>query len=248
MNRLRPLALACLVSFGALVSVPAAAQVATLCVNCTNEFTTIAQLAEDITQRIQQAEQIVQDYQHMQETIRNGISIDSLPFGDLVSSLNDLKQLRQSAWGMADSLNNFDNVWHMRYRQTYFPRTDYRDEFAKWTKTTLDTAFVAVRQANYDSEQIQDEDHQRISELHWKAMSADGRMQAIQVSAAAAVETSQQLVRLREIMLADLRQKATYQAMVAQQQIQSERAVQEAFNFTHSAESDNVGFVGGTQQ
>lgn len=247
MNTLRAITLACGVAV-ALLAAPNTAHAQYVCLNCTNEWTTLTQLAEDITQRIQQAEQIVQDYQHMQETIRNGIGIDSLPFGDLVSSLNELKQLRTSAWGMADSLNNFDNVWHMRYRQTYFPRTDYRAEFDKWTKTALDTAFVAVRQANYDSEQIQDEDHQRIEELHWKAMNADGRMQAIQVSAAAAVETNQQLVRLREIMLADLRQKATYQAMVAQQEIQSERAIQEAFNFTHSPEADNVGFVGGTQQ
>jgi P-type conjugative transfer protein TrbJ len=71
-----------------------------------------------------------------------------------------------------------------------------------------------------------------LDSLRGMAQSSDGRMQALQVLGQISEHQVQQLMKLREIMLADLSSKQAFQATVIQQQAAQEAATERFFNWS----------------
>jgi P-type conjugative transfer protein TrbJ len=76
------------------------------------------------------------------------------------------------------------------------------------------------------------------------AESSDGRLLALQVSNQIAHEQVDQLVKLRQLMLADLQSKQAYQAMMIQQDAGKQAAAEQFFTFTGKT-GDGVSFIPG---
>jgi P-type conjugative transfer protein TrbJ len=72
------------------------------------------------------------------------------------------------------------------------------------------------------------------------AETADGRMEALQVANQIAEQEVQQLMKLRELMLADLQSKQTYQASEVQKDAASEAAVEQFFKYTRQTSSGST--------
>ena len=66
------------------------------------------------------------------------------------------------------------------------------------------------------------------------AQSSDGRMQALQVLGQINEQQVQQLMKLRELMMADLSSKQAYQATVIQREAAGEAATERFFTFRPS--------------
>src|SRR5579875_2403945 len=97
--------------------------------------------------------------------------------------------------------------------------------YRTWSQTSLDTTLGALRAAGLQSQQLQSE-QTVLNALRGMAQSADGRMQALQVSNQIAEQQVEQLMKLRELMLADLSSKQAYQAAQVQQQAATEAATE----------------------
>ena len=76
------------------------------------------------------------------------------------------------------------------------------------------------------------------------AETADGRLLALQVSNQIAHEQVDQLMKLRQLMLADLQSKQAYQALMIQQDATKQAAAERFFTFTGKT-GDGVTFIPG---
>jgi P-type conjugative transfer protein TrbJ len=70
-----------------------------------------------------------------------------------------------------------------------------------------------------------------LNSLRGMAQTSTGGMQALQVMGELSEQEVQQLMELREIMLADLQSKQAFQAAVIQQQANGEAAAQQFFQY-----------------
>jgi len=78
------------------------------------------------------------------------------------------------------------------------------------------------------------------------ATSADGRMQAIEVGNQISEQTVEQLMKLRQLMLADLQSKQAFQAAQIQNEVRNHAATEQFFNYFAPA-SDGRTFGGGSR-
>jgi P-type conjugative transfer protein TrbJ len=76
------------------------------------------------------------------------------------------------------------------------------------------------------------------------AQTSDGAMEALQVLGQITEQEVQQLMKLRELMLADLQSKQAFQAATIQQQANAEGAAQQFFQFG-GANGDGLTFLPG---
>ena len=76
------------------------------------------------------------------------------------------------------------------------------------------------------------------------AQTTDGRLEALQVMGQISEQQVQQLMKLRELMMADMSSKQAYQAAVIQKQAVSEAATERFFNWTPEV-SDGTKFQSG---
>jgi P-type conjugative transfer protein TrbJ len=106
----------------------------------------------------------------------------------------------------------------------------YFVQYKKWSDTTLDTIRGVLRAAGLQSRQLATE-QAVIEALRRKAASPVGRMQALQVLQQLAENQVEQLMKLRQLMIADLSSKQAYQAAVIQQKAATEAATERFFNF-----------------
>ncbi len=105
---------------------------------------------------------------------------------------------------------DIDSLFRQRF-PGYRPVTDWAQEYELWTQTTLDTLrgtlnAAGVHAANFATEQA------RIQALQAMSDSAAGRMQALQVGTMMAAEQLQQLVQLRQVILAQMNAQNVYMA------------------------------------
>ncbi len=70
-----------------------------------------------------------------------------------------------------------------------------------------------------------------LTSLRTMAQTSDGAVEALQVLGEISEQEVQQLMKLRELMLADLQSKQAFQAAVIQQQANGEAAAQQFFQF-----------------
>jgi hypothetical protein len=80
--------------------------------------------------------------------------------------------------------------------------------------------------------------------LRTMAQTSDGAMEALQVLGQISEQEVQQLMKLRELMLADLQSKQAFQAATIQQQANAEAAAQQFFQFG-GATGDGLTFLPG---
>jgi P-type conjugative transfer protein TrbJ len=94
----------------------------------------------------------------------------------------------------------------------------------------LDTTLGALKAAGLQSQQMRNE-QAVLDSLRGMAQSSNGRMEAIQVMGQIAEQQVQQLMKLRELMMADMSSKQSYQAAMIQKQAASEAATERFFNW-----------------
>ena len=80
--------------------------------------------------------------------------------------------------------------------------------------------------------------------LRSMAQTSDGRMEALQVMGQISEQQVQQLMKLRELMMADMSSKQSYQAAMIQKQAAGEAATERFFKWTPEV-SDGTKFQSG---
>ena len=111
---------------------------------------------------------------------------------------------------IAYTMANVDGLFRQRY-PGYRAVTDWSREYDTWTRTTLDTLRGTLNSVRLHAEDFATEQG-RIQTLQAMSESAEGRMQALQLGNMMAAEQLQQLVKLRQIMMAQINAQNVYMA------------------------------------
>jgi P-type conjugative transfer protein TrbJ len=189
------------------------------------EVTQLLNHAQLVLQYLRQGEQLATEVAMLADMARNSRPLGRQTFGSIASDINALARIVQGGQALAYSLGNLDQLFRMTYPGYRTAPNTYYLQYRDWSQTSLDTTLGALRAAGLQGQQLQSE--QAIeSSLQALAQSSDGRMEALQVLGDINDQQVQQLMKLREIMLADMSSKQAYQATVIQEQAASHAATE----------------------
>ncbi len=132
--------------------------------------------------------------------------------------------LSHTAWATLTANSGSASPATQRITTTWF------EEYKKWTDTGLDTMLGTLKAAGLQGEQLQSEQG-ILGSLRRMASSTNGRLAALQVVGDIAEQQTQQMMKLRQIMLADLQSKQAYQAVQMQKEAATQAGVEQFFKY-----------------
>jgi P-type conjugative transfer protein TrbJ len=204
------------------------------------EVTQLLNHAQLVMAYIRQGVQLQNEINMYTNMVRNASPLQSQVFGPISADLNALAGIVQGGQALAYSLANLDVQFRNTFRGYATNPNTYYSQYRNWSQTSLDTTLGALRAAGLQGQQLQSEQGV-LNSLRTMASSSNGRMEALQVMGEVAEQQVQQLMKLRELMLADMSSKQAYQAAMIQQQSANAAATQWYFS-SGSATSDGRGF------
>ena len=213
--------------------------------NVATETTQLLNYGQLVAQYLRQGEQLSQEILQLAEMVRNGQPLPGQIFGTVMADLNQLAAIVQGGQALAYSMANLDAEFRSRFPGYGTTTGAYYQKYRLWSQTTLDTTLGTLRAAGLQGQQLQRE-QSVLAALRTMAMSANGRMQAIEVGNQIAEENVEQLMKLRQIMLADLQSKQAYQAAQVQNEAQNHAAAEQFFTFV-APSRDGQTFAGGSK-
>jgi P-type conjugative transfer protein TrbJ len=189
------------------------------------EVTQLLNHAELVLAYIRQGLQLENELAMYANMLRNTKNLSPQTFGQIQADMNALGQIVQGGQALAYSLGNLDQLFRSTYPGYGTTPTVYYANYQRWSQTSLDTTLGALRAAGLQSQQMQSE-QSVINSLEGMSQTADGQMQALNVLGQISDQQVQQLMKLRQLMMADMSSKQAYQAAVIQQQAANEAAAQ----------------------
>lgn len=209
------------------------------------EWTQLANNLQLINNYIRQGEELRQKILMVADMARNTANLPAQVFGPIMADISRLSGVVQNGRALAYSMANLDAEFRNRFRgYGYTARTWFRD-YKEWSQTSLDTTYGTLRAAGLQGEQLASE-QAVLDGLRRMAESSDGRMKALQVSNQIMEQQVQQLMKLRQLILADLQSKQAFQAAQIQKQASTEAGTERYFKFDGRA-GDGRGFEAGSR-
>lgn len=194
------------------------------------EITQLLNHGQLIMQYLRQGEQLANEIKMYEDMLRNVRTLPGQTFGPISADINALAGIVQGGRALAYSLGNLDVLFRTTYPGYGYNANAYYVNYKNWSQTSLDTTLGALRAAGLQGQQLQSE-QSILNSLRGMAQSSDGRMQALQVMGQINEQQVQQLMKMRELMMADMSSKQAYQAAMIQHQAASEAATERFFNF-----------------
>ncbi len=207
------------------------------------EVTQLLNHAQLILQYVRQAQQLTEAINQTKDMLRNSQTVAGQIFGPIIADVNALASIVQGGQALSYSLANLDTLFKGRFPGYGYTGAGYFTKYRSWSQTSLDTTLGALRAAGLQGQQLQSE-QSVLNSLRSMAQSTGGRMEALQVMGQISEQQVQQLMKLRELMMADMSSKQSYQAAVIQKQATSEAATERFFNWTPEV-SDGTRFQSG---
>src|SRR2546422_303419 len=169
---------------------------------------TTLKMVESVINEVEMIANQVRQIENMIQNTRNygrGIwDTEALP------RLVRLGQVIDKEQAIAYSMASIDELFRQRY-PGYRPVTDWSREYDTWTRTTLDTLRGTLNSVNLHAGDFASEQG-RIQALQAMSDSSEGRMQALQLGNMMAGEQLQQLVKLRQLVMAQINAQNVYMA------------------------------------
>ncbi len=210
-----------------------------------NNLQLVQQYAQMLQAYIRQGEQLAQAVRDYAEQVRNGTALPGQLFGPIAAELQQLAGIVQQGRALAYSLGNLDAEFRARFKGHGYRGVEYLPEYADWAQTSLDTTLSALRAVGLQDQQLASEESV-LAGLRTMARSAQGRMQAIQVTNQIAEQQVQQLQKLRQLMMADISAKAAWQAAQTQREMADTAAARQFFEYA-APDGDATAFWGGSR-
>jgi type IV secretion system protein TrbJ len=203
------------------------------------EVTQLLNHGQLLSQYIRQGLQLQEALKQTADMIQNSQILSAQVFGPIMSDINQLASIVQGGRALAYSMANLNAQFQSRFPGYEYTARDYFINYRDWSQTSLDTSLATLRAAGLQGQQLQSE-QSVLAAVRSMAESAEGRMEALQVANQIAEQQVQQLMKLRQLMLADLQSKQAYQASQIQKDATTEAAVEQFFRYTRQASSGNT--------
>jgi P-type conjugative transfer protein TrbJ len=203
------------------------------------EFTQLLNFGELANQYIRQGAQLAEALKQTSDMAKNTRTLTSLVFGPITTDISSLALVVKGGMALAYSMADLDAQFRSRFPGYVYNAHTYFKDYRDWSQTSLDTTRSTLRAAGLQSDQLVSE-QTILATLRTMSETADGRMEALQVANEIAEQQVQQLMKLRELMLADLQSKQTYQAQQVQKDAATEAAVEQFFLYSRQSSSGNT--------
>lgn len=204
---------------------PAHAQLSVYCVNCSDVIDQLTQEAYADSTLIQAAQQTTTQLSQLQNQIQMMQVTPSQAFSQVGSILNRLNEVSQGGNALSYAMANLDAQFTANYAKVgYAPTTSYASRYQQWSRTSLDTTQKALDVASQENANQQAE-ASLIANLQNQAQSADAAISTVQVGNQIAAEILNQLMALRQLMMADMSSKAAFQAQQVQEHDEATRSM-----------------------
>jgi type IV secretion system protein TrbJ len=201
------------------------------------EWTQILNHVQLIMGYIRQGIQLQTQMQQLTEQLKQGRVAPQQIFGSIQLDLAQLAQVVQGGQALAYSMGNLD----AQFRNTfpgYSSRTSgYFKDYKKWSQTSLDTTLNTLRAVGLQGQQLNSA-QSVLAQLRTMSMGAGGQMEAAEVGNQIAEQQVEQLMALRQLMLADLQSKQAYQAEQIQKEQADKAALEQVFGTQPLVTSD----------
>ena len=178
------------------------------------EYTQILNYVELAGQLEKQVVMVENQLNQLADMAKHGITITDQLFGTVASDITTLRQIVNTGQALSYTLSNMDGTFRLRF-PGYSPSTNYGQSYQTWSQTSLDSTLGALKAAGVQNSQF-DSDSALLQSLKSQSQSAVGRMQAIEVGNQIAENQAEQLMKLRQLMMADMQSKAAYQSAMVQ--------------------------------
>ncbi len=190
-----------------------------------SEFTQLLNNIQLVLQYSQQVEQYYTQLNQYERQIKDGTIIGRQFFGPIRSDLLGLQSVVQRGNSLSYAMGNLDSQFTSKFASVgYAPTTNYASRYAQWSKTSMNTTQATLDAAGLQNAQIDDEED-LVEQLQDMSQSSDGQLKAIQVGSQIAAMQVQQLMKLRQLMMADMQSKASFQAQQISQSDEQQRAL-----------------------
>ena len=170
---------------------------------------------------------------------KHGITISNQLFGTVGSDIANLRQIVNTGQALSYTMSNMDGAFRLRF-PGYSTSTNFGQSYQTWSQTSLDSTLGALNAAGLQNSQF-NSDTAMLQTLQQQSTSAVGRMQALEVGNQIAENQSEQLMKLRQLMMADMQSKASYQGSLVQAEA-TKQANSDAFFGQTQITSDGVKF------
>jgi P-type conjugative transfer protein TrbJ len=203
------------------------------------EYTQLLNYAELAGQLEKQVLMVENQLNQLADMAKHGITITNQLFGTVASDINNLNQIVKTGQSLSYTMSNLDGSFRLRF-PGYSSSTNYGQSYQTWSQTSLDSTRGALNAAGLQNSQF-NSDEALLKTLQSQSQSAVGRMQAIEVGNQIAENESEQLMKLRQLMMADIQSKAAYQGALVQAEATKQANSDEFFGQTQVT-SDGVTF------
>lgn len=204
------------------------------------EVTQLLNHAQLIMQYIRQGTQLANELNMYANMVRNTNALPAQTFGSVMTDLTALAGIVQGGQALAYSLGNLDQLFRQTYPGYGYNSGAYYTQYRNWSQTSLDTTLGTLRAAGMQGQQLQNE-QSVLTALKASLQSTNGQQEALQALGDVSEQQVEQLMKLRQLMMADMSSKQAYQAAMIQQHAVSEAAAQRFFMYS-PASSDGQKF------
>lgn len=194
------------------------------------EITQLMNHAQLVMQYIRQGQQLANEINMYADMLKNTRALSAYSFGAITNDINALAGIVQGGQALAYSLGNLDQLFRQTYPGYGYNTGTFYTQYRNWAQTSLDTALGTLRAAGLQGQQLQTE-QAVINSLRASLQSSTGRLEAMQTVGTIAEQQVEQLMKLRQLMIADMSSKQAYQAAMVQQQAASQAAAQRFFTY-----------------
>jgi len=171
--------------------------------------------------------------------VKHGLTIPNQLFGTVAADIANLNQIVRTGQSLSYTMSNLDGNFRLRF-PGYASTTNYGQSYQSWSQTSLDSIRGALNAAGLQNSQFNSE-QALLQTLQGQSMTAVGRMQAIEVGNQIAENQAEQLMKLRQLMMADMQSKAAYQGALVQAE-STKQANSDLFFGQTQLTSDGVSF------
>jgi type IV secretion system protein TrbJ len=178
------------------------------------EYTQLLNYAELVGQLEKQVSMVENQLTQISDMTKHGLTISDQLFGTVASDIANLRQIVNTGQALSYTMSNMDGAFKVRF-PGYSSTTNYGLSYQQWSQTSLDSTLGALKAAGLQNSQF-DSDAALLKTLQNQSTSSVGRMQALEVGNQIAENQSEQLMKLRQLMMADMQSKAAFQGAQVQ--------------------------------
>jgi P-type conjugative transfer protein TrbJ len=192
------------------------------------EITQLLNHAELISQYAQQIQQYQTQLNQYENEIKMAQNIGPQFFTSVSNSLVGLQSVVQGGQALSYAMANLDSQFTSKFAtlgyQGGLNGTSFASRYASWANTSMQTIQKTLDAAHLQNSNLSTESA-LVTKLQTMSQSTSGTLQALQAGNQIAAEEVNQLMELRQLMMADMQSKAAFQASQISQQNEANKAV-----------------------